>query len=153
MENLLSTVVVGVSVRRSAVFAALAVALFVAGGTIDVEPGAPILPLLVVVAVTTAVQSATNGSPALGLALAVAPVGGVWLLGFMPDRLLFGAAVTMFQVGLTASLLFDLVGHLAGAQFATLDPDRYPQQSTREQLALVAVVLLVVVLVIAPRLV
>ncbi|PSP99147.1 hypothetical protein BRC89_05590 [Halobacteriales archaeon QS_4_70_19] len=152
MENLLSTVVVGVSVRRSAVFAALAVALFVAGGPIDIEPGAPILPLLVVVAVLTAVQS-TNGSPALGLALAVAPVAGVWPPGYPPDRLLSGAAVSVLRIGLLACLLLGLVGHLAGAQFATLDPDRYSQQSTRERLALVAVVLLVVVLVIAPRLV
>lgn len=73
MTDPLTTAAPGVSRRRSAAFRALAIVLFAAGSTIDIEPGAPILPLLAVV-VVTAVQSATNGSPGVEVALAVASV-------------------------------------------------------------------------------
>lgn len=72
MTDPLTTAAPGVSRRRSAAFRALATVLFAAGSTIDIEPGAPILPLLA--AVVTAVQSATNGGPGVGVALAVASV-------------------------------------------------------------------------------
>lgn len=142
MVGTTASAVPGVSLRRSAGFAALAGVLFTAGTLLDLEPGVPVLPLLVVIALATAAQSALNGSPALGLALSVAPALGTWLLTFGPGRLLSGAGATTLRLGLAATLLFGVVGHLAGAQFAARDPERYPQQSTHTQL-LFAVPLLV----------
>jgi ABC-type spermidine/putrescine transport system permease subunit II len=142
MITSVTTAVPGVSHRRSAGFAALAVALFAAGALLDLEPGAPVVPLLVVVALAAAAQSTLNGSPVLGLALSVAPALGAWLLTFGPARLFSGAGATTLRIGLAATLLFGVVGHLAGAQFAARDPERYPQQSTHTQL-LFAVPLLV----------